>query len=48
MTLPRITLPPGETLLTFSVDGDLMGSDDGTPGQLTFKVEAPQVIHAEP
>ena len=48
VTLPGITLPPGETLLTFTVDGDPMASDDGTPGQLTFKVEAPQVMLVDP
>ncbi len=48
VTLPTLTLPPGETLLTFAVDGDPMEADDGTPGQFTFKVEAPRVIVAEP
>jgi hypothetical protein len=48
VTLPTITLPPGETLLTFKVDGDLTESDDGTPGRFTLKVEAPQVILAAP
>lgn len=48
VTIPRIILPPGETVLTFAVDGDLMESDDGIPGRFAFKVGAPQVILAEP
>jgi hypothetical protein len=44
MTLKGLELPPGETSLTFEVSGDFSKADDGTPGEVTFKIENPQVI----
>jgi hypothetical protein len=36
-----LALPPGETPLVFTVTGDKAGTDDGTPGDFTFKLENP-------
>lgn len=44
LTLPSLTLPPGESVLRFTTDGETTEADDGTPGRVTFKMESPQVI----
>jgi hypothetical protein len=43
ITLPVITLPPGETTLTFTTAGPEKETDDETPGKVTFKMEDPRV-----
>ena len=47
LTVPTVTLPPGEAVLTFSTDEETTEADDGTPGRVMFKVESPQVIVGE-
>ena len=46
--LKALELPPGETPLTFVASGETSKADDGTPGEVMFKVENPQVIVADP
>lgn len=48
LTLPALTVPPGEAVLNFTTDGETTEADDGTPGRVTFKVETPQVIVGVP
>lgn len=43
VTLPPLTLPPGEVVLNFTADGETTEADDGTPGRVTFRVESPQL-----
>jgi hypothetical protein len=44
IVLKSLELPPGETVLTFVVSGQTSKADDGTPGDVTFKMEKPQVV----
>lgn len=46
--IEALELPPGETRLTFAVDGPTTGNDDFTPGDVTFKVQDPQLEVALP
>ena len=46
--LKALELPPGETALTFTASGETSKADDGTPGEVMFKVETPQVILVTP
>ncbi|WP_414661934.1 hypothetical protein [Horticoccus sp. 23ND18S-11] len=48
IAVPLPALPPGETQLTFSVSGDRVKAKDFTAGDVTFKMEAPQLILAAP
>lgn len=48
VTLPPLTLPPGEVVLNFTSDGETTEADDGTPGRVTFRVESPQVTVSIP
>ena len=43
IVVPGIELPPGESRLVFTASGTPEESDDGTPGDVMFKIENPQV-----
>jgi hypothetical protein len=43
-----LDLPPGETRLTITVTGETSKADDGTPGEVTFKMEKPRLTLAPP
>jgi hypothetical protein len=43
IVLNSLELPPGETLLQFTASGETSKTDDGTPGDVTFAVENPQL-----
>ncbi len=38
-----IELPPGETRVTFTASGATSKADDGTPGEVVFKLEGPEL-----
>lgn len=44
VSVKALELPPGETKLTFTASGEASTTDDGTPGDVTFKVENPQLL----
>lgn len=48
IAVPLPSLSPGETWLTFSVSGERVKAKDFTPGDVTFKMEAPQLILVGP
>jgi hypothetical protein len=48
IALPAFELPPGESTLVFSVSGPPGKADDDTPGEVTFRIETPQVTVAGP
>jgi hypothetical protein len=48
ISLPVLDLPPGETRLTITVTGETSKADDGTPGEVTFKMEKPRLTLAPP
>jgi hypothetical protein len=48
ITMAKLTLPPGDTRLTFTTDAPPKEADDGTPGHVTFKVENPLLRIAGP
>lgn len=48
ISLAPLVLPPGESVLTFTVSGETSSAGDGTPGRVTFKVENPQLLLARP
>lgn len=43
ISLPGLELPPGELRVTFAATESAGESDDGTPGDVTFKIENPQL-----
>lgn len=48
VALPVLTLPPGELVLTFTASGPPEKPDDDTPGDVTFRIETPQVTVVGP
>jgi hypothetical protein len=44
ISLKALELRPGETVLTFIVSGETSKADDGTPGEVMFKMENPQAM----
>lgn len=42
--IAHVELPPGETHLVLATDEPPKESDDGTPGEVTFKMENPQLV----
>jgi hypothetical protein len=48
IALKSLELPPGETVLRFTVSGETSKTDDGTPGDVTFSLENPQLVVADP
>ena len=48
IVIPGLVLNPGETRLEFSATGPAEESDDGTPGDVTFKVENPLLTFRPP
>lgn len=48
IALKSLELPPGETALRFTASGETSKADDGTPGEVTFAVENPQLVIVAP
>lgn len=48
VTLKALELPPGETTLVFSTNGETTKANDFTPEDVRFKMEGPQLLVARP